>query len=266
MGRILEAFQLFPAYTVAVAVLFGLLLGSFLNVAAIRVPKGESVVFPPSRCASCGHRLGPLDLIPVFGFLLLRGKCRYCGESISVQYPVWEALTAALFGLLAWKIGPEPELIAGMAMVSLLIPVAQTDLRERIIPDKIARFGLGTGILLRLFVHPLPPWNYAAAFALAGGLLYALAWGSVKCLGKEGIGGGDIKLFAVLGLFLGLKLTLLALFFASFIGTAIGVLLLALGKLSREEPLPFAPFLAIGAVTAYVWGETIVRLCASMLS
>ncbi|WP_135551049.1 prepilin peptidase [Paenibacillus cymbidii] len=240
---------------VAVVAIFGLLIGSFLNVVAIRVPKRESIAFPPSHCMHCKHRLGPLDLVPVLSWLLLRGRCRYCHGAISPQYPAGEAATALLFAFMAWQIGVSAELLPALLLVSILVAITLSDLRYMIIPDRVLLFGYMAGLLLRVFIHPLPLWNYVAASLIGCALLYAIAWGSVALLGREGMGGGDIKLFAFLGLLLGIKMTLLTLYLACMIGLLYGLTLLATSRFKRGQPIAFGPFIAAAAILAYGWGD-----------
>ncbi|WP_438445774.1 prepilin peptidase [Gorillibacterium sp. sgz5001074] len=260
MNTIIQAFQVSPAYFYTMITILGLLIGSFLNVVAIRVPKGMSVVHPPSHCTSCGHQLGPLDLIPVFNWFFSRGKCRYCGEAYSVQYTVWEAMTGLLFLLTAVTLGPVPELIAGLVLVSILITIVQTDLRYMLIPNRILVFGLGSGVLLRIGIHPLPVWDYALAFLIGGGLLYLLAWLGEVFLKKESMGGGDIKLMAVLGLFVGMKGVILTLFLGSVIGLFLSFILIVFRRLKTDQFIPFGPYLAAGAWVAYLWGDSLLHL------
>jgi leader peptidase (prepilin peptidase)/N-methyltransferase len=238
---------------------FGLLIGSFLNVVAIRVLKKESVVFPPSHCVDCNHKLGPLDLVPVLSYLFLIGKCRYCKSPISMIYPAGELATGILFALFTYQLGFHSELIAGLFFVSILVVITITDLREMLIPNRIIFFAMAVGAVLRVFVHTLPVWNYLAAFVIGIGILYAIAWISSVLLKKEGIGGGDLKLFAFIGLILGIKLTLLAIFMSSLLGTIFGLYLIIVGKYDRNRYLPFGPFIAGGSMITYLWGNQIVQ-------
>lgn len=235
--------------------ILGLLLGSFLNVVALRIPKKESFVYPPSHCVHCKHRLGPADLVPVFSYLFLLGRCRYCKERISPLYPFGEALTACMFGVVAWKLGPVPELLPGLFMAAILSAITVTDLRYMLIPDKIVAFAVAVGLLLRWWIHPLPLWQHLISMLIGGGILYLIAWSSIVLLKKEGMGGGDIKLFVFIGLMLGPSLTLLTLFAASLLGTVYGLLQLILGRLNREKPMPFGPFICFGAMLCYLWGQ-----------
>jgi leader peptidase (prepilin peptidase)/N-methyltransferase len=238
----------------------GLIFGSFCNVVAIRLLKGESIVHPPSHCVHCNHRLGPLDLIPVMSFLLLRGRCRYCRAPIPPVYPIGEAATALLFASAAWRMGVSPELPAGLLLASILVIIVQTDLCRMVIPNKVVFFGMGAAVLLRLFVHPEPWWDYALAFLIGGGLFYGLAVAT-----KGGVGGGDIKLFAFLGVLLGLKLTLLAIFLSSLAGTLYGVMQLARSRYRKKQAIPFGPFIAVGAWLSYLWGDWLLNWYAALL-
>lgn len=235
-------------YTIFFSI-FGLVFGSFYNVVGLRVPKNESIAYPPSHCTKCDRRLTALDLVPVFSFLFLKGKCRTCGEKIHWVYPLMEFITAGLFALSFWKFGFTPELIVGILFVSLLVIITVSDIAYMLIPDKVL---LPMGIVLlalRLFI-PLNPWWDAIAGALVGfGLLLLIA-----IVSKGGMGGGDIKLFFVIGLVLGVSGTLLTLFLASLIGAVAGIFMLRKSDTGRKTPVPFGPSIALGAVITYFWG------------
>lgn len=263
---IIQAFEASPPYFYTVMGVLGLFVGSFLNVVAARIPQGQSLIRPPSHCNSCGHRLTALDLIPVWSWFRSGGKCRYCGVSFSIQYPLWEALTSAIFILFAVTLGPVPELVVGLLLVSLLIAISQTDLRLYLIPDKIIVFGIAAGILLRILIHDAPWWDYTAGFFLGGGLLYLAAVLGEWLLKKEAMGGGDIKLLAMLGIYLGMKGVLLTIFFGSIIGLVITVVLLIAGIMKQDQPIPFGPFLAIGACVAYLWGDPLLSAYLNLLT
>ncbi|MBW7473841.1 prepilin peptidase [Paenibacillus oenotherae] len=231
--------------------IFGLLIGSFLNVVAIRTLTGESVAFPSSHCMACHTALKPYELVPILSYVLLRGKCRSCKIQISPVYPIGELVTSMLFMLFAWKLGFQLELIPGLIFISIMVIIVQTDIKKRIIPDRVLLYGLIVIVLFRLFIfHPLPLWNYTLASLIVGVLLYTLA-----AVSKGGIGGGDIKLFALIALFMGMKATLLTLFAASLIGFLFGML----GRLQQERKhitaIPFGPYIALVGTFAYLWGE-----------
>jgi leader peptidase (prepilin peptidase) / N-methyltransferase len=245
--------NLLYAYMPFVVVL-GLVIGSFLNVVAIRMLKQESIAFPPSHCVHCQHPLKPQDLVPVFSYLWLRGRCRYCKQGISWAYPVGEAATAAGFTIVYLSKGLTYETIAGLLLVSILSVIVMTDLREMIIPDKVILFGVVSMLLLRLFVHPLPIWDYVAALFIGSGLLYLIA-----IVTRGGMGGGDIKLFAFLGVALGIKLMLLCFFLSCFFGTLYGIGLWAAGRYKRGKAVPFGPFIALGTLCSYLGGEPFLQ-------
>jgi leader peptidase (prepilin peptidase)/N-methyltransferase len=236
-----------------VVVVIGLLIGSFLNVVAIRTLNRESVAYPPSHCVHCQHPLQPVDLIPVLSFIFLKGKCRYCSAPFSKAYPAGEAGTAITFAIVFWNLGYSPEFIVGLLFASILIVIVMTDLRVRIIPDRVILFGVVAAVCLRLFIHALPLWDYAAAFFVGSGILLLIAMAS-----KGGMGGGDIKLFSLIGLIVGIKLVLLTLFISSLLGTLYGILLFFAGRLEKRHAVPFGPFIAAGALTSYLWGNSLI--------
>lgn len=242
----------------AAVLAWGLLFGSFLNVVAYRVPRGISVILPPSACPHCGGRLAPRDLVPLFSYLWLRGRCRRCRAPISPLYPLGEALTALTFWLVWHRVGPTPELAVGWGLASLLVAATMADLRDRLIPNRIV---LAAAMFLggcRLFTHPLPLEAYALGAAAGFGVLYALNGLSLLVYRQEGIGGGDMKLMAAVGLAVGWKTVLLALLIGSLLGGAVAILLLATGKAHRRQYLPFGPMLAAGSLIAYLWGDALI--------
>jgi len=250
-----------PAWlVVAPAAVFGLVIGSFLNVVAVRVPRGESVIRPPSHCMHCGHRLGALDLIPVLGYIVLGGRCRYCRSRISPAYPAGEIATAAAFAMTAWRVGWTPELIAGLLLASVLIVAAQTDLRTLRIPDRIVVFALGAGLAARIVSHPLPWWDYALGSVLGAGILLMLA-----VISRGGMGGGDIKLYLFVGMMLGFKLTLMSIFAASLLGSLYGLGLMLAGRFRPKMALPFGPFIAAGSLAALWFGNGLIGWYLALL-
>lgn len=247
-------------YVVVLSAITGLLIGSFLNVVAIRLLENKSIAYPPSHCVHCKHRLGVLDLIPVFSYLFLRGKCRYCKQKISSYYPIFELLTAGLFVLMTLIIGIQFELLAGLLLVGVLIVIVQTDLRSMLILDKVVWSGTAIAILLRLWVHPLPLWNYVVAAVLCSGLLFVVAM-----ITNGGFGGGDIKLYVFIGLILGIKLTLLSFFLASAAGFLYGIYLILFKKVQKKQAIPFGPFIAIGAMVSYLFGDLLIQTYIQLL-
>lgn len=233
---------------------FGLVIGSFLNVVICRVPRGESIAYPPSHCPNCGHRLTAVELIPVFSYLIQGGRCRNCNAPISWQYPVVEILTAVLLILVYQTFGYTGTALYYAALACILIVAAFTDLNHQIIPDKVILAGLVIGAALELAFRPRPPADNLYGLLLAGGLLLAA---SAVTLG--GMGGGDVKLAALLGFYLGWRGALLALFLGFVAGAAAGLCLILLKIRGRKDFIPFGPFLALGGMVATLWGPRIIE-------
>jgi leader peptidase (prepilin peptidase) / N-methyltransferase len=233
--------------------LLGTLLGSFFNVVGLRVPLKQSIVKPRSHCPSCGHTLGPLELIPVVSYIIQGGKCRRCKASISPLYPIVELMTGVLFVFAAFAIGWTSELFIAWTLISLFVIVFVSDVKYMIIPDKVLLVFAVIFLLERIFL-PLTPWWDSIAGAVVGfGLLLFIA-----VISNGGMGGGDIKLFAVIGFALGTKLVLLSFFFATLFGAVFGLLGRITGKLEKRKPIPFGPFIGLGTLCAYFYGDTIV--------
>lgn len=233
--------------------IYGIVFGSFFNVVGLRVPKKESIVSPSSRCATCDRELGATDLVPVFSYLFLQGKCRRCGSKISAIYPFMEFVTGVLFAISFYKLGFSVELVIAILFISLLVIITVSDMAYMLIPNKVL---LPFAVVLfgaRLFI-PLESWWDSLLGALVGfGVLYIIA-----VVSKGGMGGGDVKLFFVIGLVLGTVHTLLTLFLASVIGTIVGMILLRRAGNGRKTPIPFGPSIALAAVIAYFWGADFV--------
>lgn len=239
-----------PVITIAVAA-FGALIGSFLNVVIYRVPRKESISFPPSHCPECDMNIKPYDNIPVISWLLLRGKCRACGAPISARYPAVEALTAALFGLAAWQFGFTLVLPAALVFLAILVAVSFIDLEHQIIPNKIILPGMPIALGLVLLQGAGPALTGVAGFLIGGGLLLLVAM-----INPAGMGAGDVKMAAFMGVFLGYYV-LIALLVAFILGAVIGLILIATGIRTRKEPVPFGPFLALGSLAALFAGAQI---------
>ncbi|MCZ8542134.1 prepilin peptidase [Psychrobacillus psychrodurans] len=233
--------------------LYGLIFGSFFNVVGLRIPKKESIVRPSSHCTVCDRRLTIKDLVPVFSYVFLKGKCRGCGTKIHWVYPVMELVTGLLFAFAYYQLGFTLELAVALLFISLLVIITVSDIAYMLIPDKILIFFLTPLIVLRVFV-PLSPWWDSIIGAFVGfGVLFLIA-----VVSKGGMGGGDIKLFFVIGLVLGWIPTLLTLFLASIIGTVVGIISLRRTKQGRKTPIPFGPSIAIAAIISYFYGEMLV--------
>ena len=241
------------------AAVMGAIFGSFLNVVAYRLPRGESLSRPRSRCPSCDTPIRPYDNVPVLSWLVLRGRCRACGVGISARYPLVEAGTAALCALVVVAKGADQDALLGIVLVLLLVPVTLIDLDHRIIPNKLMLIGAVVAPAIVLLVSPQDIVEHLVAGVAAGGffLLAALAY-------PRGMGMGDVKLAAVLGLFLG-RAVGPAVFIALLAGTLVGAIVIARkGAVEgRKTAVPFGPFLALGAVCALLVGDAMVDLYLS---
>lgn len=226
----------------------GLIFGSFTNVVMARVPAGASIVSPPSHCPRCGQRLRIQDLIPLLSWVFLRGRCRYCGRPVSIRYPLVELLTAALFLGIYLRWGWTLETLAGWVLVIILLSCAFIDADHGIIPDRITLPGMAMGLGWSFFTIGFFPalWGLLAF----GGTLFLVA-----VISGGGMGGGDIKLAAVIGAFTGLPGAAITLLLASFLGAVWGTVLMIRGKAGRKTPVKFGPFLALAAYIAYLFSE-----------
>ena len=237
---------------IPLALVLGAVIGSFLNVVIVRLPRNESLVAPRSRCPACGTALHWYDNIPLLSFLALRARCRACGGAISWRYPIVEAATAALFALAAWRSASLPDLLMAWVFLSALVAITGIDLEHQIIPDRITLPGIAVGFLT-CFLGTRVSWlDSLLGILVAGGILFA-----VIVLSGGGMGGGDMKLGAMIGAFLGYKLALLTLFLAVILGGAVALTLLSTGIRGRKDPIPFGPFLAAASALALVWGEAL---------
>lgn len=233
--------------------LYGLLLGSFYNVVGLRIPNNQSIVVPRSACPRCKHTLTALELIPVVSYVIQRGKCRNCGISISPLYPFVELLTGVLFAISPLLVGWSYELIIALTLISLFMIILVSDLTYMLIPDKILLIFLGIFIVERI-IYPLNPWYDSLIGAFVGFTLLLL----IAYVSKGGMGGGDIKLFGLLGLVLGWKTVLLSFFLSTFIGVILGAFGMLAGKYKKREPMPFGPSIMIGTLIAYFFGEQLL--------
>jgi leader peptidase (prepilin peptidase)/N-methyltransferase len=242
------------AYAAGLAGAFGLIVGSFLNVVAYRLPRGESIVFPGSHCPSCDTPIKPYDNVPVLSWLVLRGRCRSCHTSISARYPVVEAVTAALLVAVVLAKGADEDAWLGLAFVILLVPVTLIDLDHRIIPNTLMLIGTVVSVGILLLTDPGAITEHLIAAAAAGGFLLvaALAY-------PAGMGMGDVKLAAVMGLFLGRSVGP-AMLVALVAGSVVGALIIARkgAKEGRKTAIPFGPYLAFGGIVGLFAGDAIV--------
>ncbi len=270
-----------PATFALVAGLFGLTIGSFLNVVIHRLPimmerdwagqcaelRNEappvfeplSLAKPRSRCPSCGHAIGAIDNIPLLSWLLLRGKCRGCQAAISIRYPLVELATGVIFAGLAWHFGFTSAGLAALVFAAALIALTGIDFDTQLLPDDITLPLLWTGLLVNIW-GTFVPLKSAVIGAMAGYLaLWSIYWGFKIFTGKEGMGYGDFKLLAALGAWLGWEMLPLTVLLSSFVGAAIGLTLIVVARHGRNVPIPFGPYLAIAGLIALVWGKPLTQ-------
>lgn len=244
-------------FNLLLAGLLGLCIGSFLNVVIYRLPRGQSLVSPPSRCRNCGYLLRWYDNIPVLSWLSLRARCRNCGTPVHWQYPVVELITGALFVLVVWLTPVSVLLFSRLLLVCILIALFGIDLEHQILPNSITLPGIVVGVIVSLFAPP-GIVDSIIGVLLGGGVLYAIAGAYYLWRKEEGMGMGDVKMLAMIGAFLGWKAVLVTLVLSSFSGALIGVLLMAAQRGNMKFALPFGTFLAVGAVFAMLVGDPLV--------
>ena len=242
-----------PLLPSLIASLFGAIVGSFLNVCVYRLPRGKSIVWPGSACPGCGRELSWYENIPVASFLALRGRCRTCGTSIGWRYPLIEALTAVMFGAAWWYYGPGVLLASRLIFGCSLIVLFAIDLEHHLLPNVITLPGIAAGFIFSLFTEP--GWLASLlGIIVGGGILFAIAEIYYRVRHEEGLGMGDVKMLAMIGAFIGWKLTVVTLMAASFSGTLIGLALIAANRGGMKSALPFGTFLAMGAALAATVG------------
>ena len=248
-----------------VAASLGALIGSFLNVCIYRLPRGESIVWPGSHCPSCGASIAWYDNVPVLSYLVLLGRCRNCRAPISMRYPLVEAANALGYVTILSVFSADWPTVFYCLLYSALLVVTGTDLTHKIIPNVVTLPGIVLGLLGAATVLPVGPINALLGVAVGGGILWFLAWVSPYLFGKEGMGGGDIKLLAMIGAFLGWKPALLTIMIGSLTGSVIGVSLIALGFMKRDEYIPFGPFLVLGALISMFYAQPLLAWYQGLL-
>jgi leader peptidase (prepilin peptidase)/N-methyltransferase len=239
---------------VGAALLLGLLVGSFLNVCILRIPAGESIVAPPSRCPRCGTRLPWWANVPVLSYLVLRGRCAFCAGPISPRYAVVELLTAALFAAVCWRFGPTPQGAVAALFVSALVVVTFIDIDHRIIPDVISLPGTAVGFALSWLPGGVGPVDSAAGLLLGGGFLAAVAAAYAWWTKRGGLGLGDVKLLAMIGAFLGWTAIPTTVIVGSLAGSAVGIpAILIRGRHLRLREGVRAGILVAPAALGFLW-------------
>lgn len=244
----------------AVFALAGAAVGSFLNVCICRIPEGLSIVSPSSRCPQCGRPIRVYDNIPIISYLLLGGKCRDCQGRISPRYPLVELLTAAFAWFLFWKFGLTPAFFAVFVFVCALIVVTFIDLDQQIIPHVITLSGIPVFALLAVFFMGLSAVDAFLGVMIGAGILYFVAVYYEALTGREGMGGGDVNLLAMLGAFLGWKSLLFILLVSSLLGAVVGVAIILVKRKDMRYAVPFGPFLCIAAVLYLFFGTALTGL------
>lgn len=244
--------------------IFGAIAGSFLNVCIYRMPRGESIIYPPSHCTNCHRSIAWYDNVPFISYIILRGRCRSCKARISFRYFIVEGLAALTFILLLWKFNLNLTSLIYAVFLSVLIIISFIDLEHKIIPDELSLTGIVLGFIISALYPPLQnqaSWKFGLLHSLTGILvggisIYLLGLFGSAIFKKEAMGGGDVKLLAFIGGFLGWKLVLLTFFLAPIFGSIVGV---PLKFIKKEETIPYGPFLSLAAAISLFWGERILR-------
>jgi leader peptidase (prepilin peptidase) / N-methyltransferase len=246
------------AFGCVAAGLFGLVVGSFVNVLVHRLPRGESVVSPGSHCPACGAAILARDNIPVVSWLLLGGRCRVCRAAISPRYPVIELATGALWSLVFLRAREWPEFAGDAFFVSACVALAAIDAEFQILPDRITLPGIAAGILIAFVSKTRTPGGALLGAFAGGGGLFLVAFLYEKIAGHEGMGLGDVKMLAMIGAFLGPSGVLVSVLLASVTGSAVGLAAIAAGRGDRKMRLPFGVFLAAGGVAALFFADALL--------
>ncbi len=237
----------------------GLCIGSFLNVCISRMPGGQSIVRPASRCPVCGTPIRFYDNIPVISYLILKARCRACHAHINIRYPLVELITGAMACCIILKYGFAVSSLIYFLFIAALLVVTFIDLNHRIIPDRISLTGIVAGLVLSPVLAEIAFIDSLIGILAGGGSLFAVAMGYYLITGKEGMGGGDIKLLAMIGAFTGWQGVLFTIFAASAAGTVIGVALMAAAGKNMKFAVPFGPFLSLGAVAYLFFGQAVIH-------
>lgn len=242
----------------------GAAVGSFLNVLIHRLPEEKSIILPASHCPKCRHAIRLYDNIPLVSYLFLRGRCRDCGEAISLRYPLVELLTAIMSLLIFWKFGLSLQYLCAFLFVCALIAITFIDLDHQIIPDVISLPGIPIFFLAAVFVMNLSFFDAFLGFLIGGGILYGIAFVYELITKREGMGGGDIKLLAMMGAFLGWQSLLFILLISSFAGAIVGITIMIVKGQDMKYAVPFGPFLSLGAVAYIFFGNYMTSLFFSL--
>ena len=255
-----------------IAGLIGAILGSFANVCIVRLPREKSVLWPPSHCPACGHRLSWWENVPLLSYIVLRARCRSCRRLISARYPVVEAICIVLSILLWLKLGhPLDYLLYFCLLVVPLVVISFIDLSHRVIPDVISIPGIFVGIGVRVVLegsagrYPQAALNSVAGALLGGAMLFLVAFAYERIKKREGLGGGDIKLIAMLGAFFGWRAAIFILFMSSVLGSIVGALLILVLRRDMKYAIPFGPFLALAGIIYLFFGRYLINWYVGLL-
>ena len=247
-------------YGINVVLIFilGLIVGSFSNVCIYRIPRNESIIYPASHCPKCRSKIKPVDNIPLLSFILLKGRCRNCKSKISIQYPIVELLTGLIYLIIYLIYGLSIQTLIYIILSSALIIIAFIDLNEQIIPDVISLPGIVIGFILSFFVPYILFINSALGVVIGGGIILIIGLAGSVIFKKEAMGGGDVKLAAMIGAFLGWRFIIISLFLGFFLGALAGIILILSKIKNREDTMPFGPFIVLGSFITLLWGEKIM--------
>lgn len=248
-------------YFMIVSFIMGVVFGSFYNVCIFRIPEKLSIINPPSHCYNCNSRLKPLDLVPILSWIMLKGRCRYCGEKISYRYALIEFLTGILFLLVFNKYGYNIQTIYYLIFISMLIIITFIDIDHYIIPDCLIIFGSIVAILANILGQGIGIKNSLSGALICGGSMLILTSLIEFIVKKEVMGGGDIKLFAMMGLFLGIRGGLLTMLLSIYVGAFYGIIVIVNSRLKKQEynsMIPYGPFISIGALMVVLCGTNII--------
>ena len=247
-------------YGIEIVLIFvlGLIVGSFSNVCIYRIPRNESIVYPASHCTKCHSNIKALDNIPLLSYILLKGRCRNCKSKISIQYPVVEFLTGFIYLIIYLIYGLSIQTLIYIILSSALIIIAFIDLNEQIVPDVISLPGIVIGFIISFFVPYISFVNSALGVVVGGGIILVIGLAGSVIFKKEAMGGGDVKLAAMIGAFLGWRYILISLFLGFFLGALAGIILILSKIKSREDAVPFGPFIVLGSLITLLWGEKIL--------
>ena len=238
--------------------ILGLIVGSFSNVCIYRIPKNESIIYPASHCPKCHSNISPKDNIPLLSYILLKGRCRNCKSKISIQYPIVELLTGLIYLIIYLTYGLSIQSLIYIILSSALIIIAFIDLNEQIVPDVISLPGIVIGFIISFFVPYISFINSALGVVVGGGIILIIGLAGSVIFKKEAMGGGDVKLAAMIGAFLGWRYILISLFLGFFLGALAGIILILSKIKSREDTVPFGPFIVLGSFITLFWGEKII--------